>query len=462
MKVYRVSLWRRRLELLLLGQQVAIDQKLLFLIREFHNFNVLYRNDDGYEVVAFTAAQIPDIEGRLYPPELAGKNYPNGIKIYAEEELPELIRKYSVEQVDLAYSDLNYVTVMHKVSIANAAGADFKIIGVERTYLKSTKPVISVCAVRTGCGKSQTSRKVCKVLKEKGLKAVAIRHPMPYGDLKEQVWQRFATYKDLDKHKTTIEEREEYEPHIDNGTVVFAGVDYERILREAEKEADVIVWDGGNNDSPFIKPDLSIVVADPHRAGHELLYYPGETNVRLADVVVINKVDSAEKKNIELVKSNVRMLNSHAKIIEADSEITVDNPNMVKGKRVLVIEDGPTVTHGEMKYGAGFVVAKRLGAKEIIDPRPYAIGSIKKTFQKYSHLSNVLPAMGYGRKQVKELEATINTADCDSVLSATPIDLRRVLVVDKPMVRARYELKERGSYGIEQVISDFLSKQLRR
>jgi len=419
---------------------------------------MLYRNDDRYEVVAFTAAQIPDIEGRIYPPELAGKNYPNGIKIYPEEELPELIKTYKVNQVDLAYSDLNYVDVMHKASIANAAGADFKLIGCERTMLKSTKPVISVCAVRTGCGKSQTSRKVCKVIKEMGLKVVAIRHPMPYGDLREQVCQRFESYKDLDRYKTTIEEREEYEPHIDNGTVVFAGVDYERILREAEKEADVIVWDGGNNDTPFIKPDLSIVVADPHRAGHELLYYPGETNVRLADVVVINKVDSAEKKNIEIVKNNIRMLNPYARIIEADSEITVDNPNMIKGKRVLVIEDGPTVTHGEMKYGAGFVAANRIGAKEIVDPKPYAVGSIKKTFQKYTHLSNVLPAMGYGKKQIKELEATINAADCDAVLAATPIDLRRVIVVNKPVVRARYELKEKGSYGVKEVVSEFLAK----
>ncbi|NYZ76671.1 GTPase [Candidatus Micrarchaeota archaeon] len=426
--------------------------------RDFQNFNVLYRNDDRYEVVAFTAAQIPDIAGRIYPPELAGKNYPKGIPIYAESELADLIKKHNVEQVDLAYSDLNYIDVMHKASIANAAGADFKIIGSERTFLKSTKPVISVCAVRTGSGKSQTSRKVCKVIKEKGLTPVAIRHPMPYGDLNEQIWQRFATYKDLDKHKTTIEEREEYEPHIDNGTVVFAGVDYEKILREAEKEADIIVWDGGNNDTSFIKPDLSIVVADPHRAGHELLYYPGETNIRLADIVVINKVDSAEPKNIELVKSNVKMLNPKARIIEADSEITVDNINMVKGKRVLIVEDGPTVTHGEMKYGAGYVVAKRIGVKEIIDPRPYAVGSIKKTFQKYTHLSQVLPAMGYGKKQVSELEATINAADCDAVLSATPIDLRRVLTVNKPMVRARYELKEKGSYGIEQVISEFLAK----
>ena len=426
--------------------------------RDFHNFNVLYRNDDRYEIMAFTAAQIPDIAGRIYPPELAGKNYPKGIPIYAESELTDLIKKNKVEQVDLAYSDLNYIDVMHKASIANAAGADFKIIGSERTFLKSTKPVISVCAVRTGSGKSQTSRKVCKVIKEKGLKPVAIRHPMPYGDLNEQTWQRFETYKDLDKHKTTIEEREEYEPHIDNGTVVFAGVDYEKILREAEKEADIIVWDGGNNDTSFIKPDLSIVVADPHRAGHELLYYPGETNIRLADVVVINKVDSAEPKNIELVKSNVKMLNPKARIIEADSEITVDNINMVKDKRVLIVEDGPTVTHGEMKYGAGFVVAKRIGVKEIVDPRPYAVGSIKKTFQKYSHLSQVLPAMGYGKKQVSELEATINAADCDTVLSATPIDLKRVLTVNKPMVRARYELREKGSYGIEQVISEFLAK----
>lgn len=410
-------------------------------------------------MVAFTAAQIPDIEGRVYPPELAGKNYPNGIRIYAEEELPKLIKEYNVNQVDLAYSDLSYVEVMHKASIANAAGADFKLIGCERTMLKSTKPVISVCAVRTGCGKSQTSRKVCRVLKENGLRVVAIRHPMPYGDLKEQIWQRFETYEDLDRYKTTIEEREEYEPHIDNGTVVFAGVDYERILREAEKEADAIVWDGGNNDAPFIKPDLSIVVADPHRAGHELLYYPGETNVRLADVIIINKVDSASKESIEVVKKNVSMLNPRAKVIEADSEITVDNPSMVKGRRVLVVEDGPTVTHGEMNYGAGFVAAKRIGAKEIVDPRKYAVGSIKKTFQKYSHLSNVLPAMGYGMKQIRELEATINSADCDAVLAATPIDLRRLIVVNKPVVRAKYELKEKGSYGVKEIISEFVAKQ---
>lgn len=432
------------------------------IAREFHNFNVLYRNDDRYEVVAFTAAQVPNIEGRVYPPELAGRSYPDGIRIYPEEELVDLIRKYNVTQVDLAYSDLSYADVMHKASIANAAGADFKLIGAERTMLKSAKPVISVCAVRTGCGKSQTSRKVCRVVRESGLRVVAIRHPMPYGDLREQVCQRFETYRDLDRYKTTIEEREEYEPHIDNGTVVFAGVDYEKILREAEREADVIVWDGGNNDTPFIKPNLCIVVADPHRAGHELLYYPGETNVRMADVVVINKVDSAEPKNVEIVRNNVRALNPYAKIIEADSEITVDNPNMVKGKRVLVVEDGPTVTHGEMRYGAGFVAAKRIGAKEIIDPRKYAVGSIKKTFQKYSHLSDVLPAMGYGAKQIKELETTINSADCDSVVAATPIDLRRLVVVNKPVVRVRYELKEKGGYGIKEVVSEFLSKYKRK
>ncbi|MEM4232580.1 MAG: cyclic 2,3-diphosphoglycerate synthase [Thermoplasmata archaeon] len=423
--------------------------------RDFHNFNVYFRNNANYEVVAFTATQIPNIEGRRYPPSLAGKLYPKGIEIHPEKDLPELIRKHKVEQVVLAYSDLSHVDVMHKASIVNAAGADFRLMGPNQTALKAKVPVIAVCAVRTGSGKSQTTRAIASILRAKGRRVVAVRHPMPYGDLEKQAVQRFATYADLDKYECTIEEREEYEPHIDKGIVVYAGVDYGKILKQAEKEADVILWDGGNNDTPFYVPDLHITIADPHRAEHARLYYPGETNVRLADVIIINKVDTADPKNVELVKEIVRQLNPRARIITAASPLTVEDPRVIKGKRVLVIEDGPTVTHGEMRYGAGFIAAKNAGAKEIIDPRPFAVNSIKQTFEKYSHLERVLPAMGYGNQQVKDLEETINAADCDVVVSGTPIDLNRVLKANKPVVRVRYELKVLDSPSLEELVAKF-------
>lgn len=420
--------------------------------RDFHNFNVYFRNNKEYDVVAFTATQIPGIEKRMYPTELAGSNYPNGIPIYPEEELPKLIKRFNVTQVIFAYSDVPHEYVMHKASIALASGADFRLMGSSSTMLKAKVPVVSICAVRTGSGKSQTSRRVSMVLKKMGFRVVVIRHPMPYGDLREQVCQRFASLEDLDKNKCTIEEREEYEPHINNGIIVYAGVDYEKILREAEKEADIIVWDGGNNDLPFYKSDLHIVVADPHRAGNELTYHPGETNLRMADVVVINKVDTADPKNVETVKANVKKVNPDATIIEAASPITVDDSSSVKGKRVLVVEDGPTLTHGNMAYGAGTIAAKRLGAKEIVDPRPYAVGSIRDTFRKYTHLGALLPAMGYGDKQIDELEKTINATPCDLIIIGTPIDLRRILNFNKPAVRARYELQEVSKPDIEEIL----------
>ena len=423
--------------------------------RDFHNFNVYFRDNANYEVVAFTATQIPNIEGRKYPASLAGKLYPMGIDIYPEKDLTDLIRKHKAEQVVLAYSDLNDVDVMHKCAIANAAGADFRLMGMNQSAIKSKVPVIAVCAVRTGSGKSQTTRAIAGILRAKGRRVVAIRHPMPYGDLEKQAVQRYATYADLDKNKCTIEEREEYEPHIDKGIIVYAGVDYERILRQAEKEADVILWDGGNNDTPFYFPDLHVVVADPHRADHAKLYYPGETNVRMADVVIINKVDTADPKNVELVKEIVKELNPKANIITAASPVTVDDPKAIKGKTVLVIEDGPTVTHGGMKFGAGLIAAKNAGAKKIIDPRPYAVNSIKETFEKYNHLENVLPAMGYGDLQIKDLQQTINAAKCDVVVSGTPIDLNRVLKANKPIIRARYELQVLGQPSLEEVLKKF-------
>jgi len=420
--------------------------------RDFHNFNVHYRDNLDYEVVAFTATQIPGIEKREYPPKLAGPNYPKGIPIYPEEELPELIRKHGVDEVVFAYSDVSHEYVMHRASIALANGADFRLLGPSATMLKAKVPVVSVCAVRTGSGKSQTSRKVTKILREKGFKVVVVRHPMPYGDLTKQVCQRFASREDLDKYECTIEEREEYEPHIRNGIIVYAGVDYEKILRQAEKEADIIVWDGGNNDIPFYKPDLHIVVADPHRPGHEVKYHPGETNLRMANVIVINKVDTADPKNVESVKENVKKLNPKAVVIEAASPITVDKPELIQGKRVLVVEDGPTLTHGDMPYGAGTIIAKRLGASEIVDPRPYAVGSIMKTYQEYPHLGALLPAVGYGKEQMRELEETINKTPCDTVLVGTPIDLRRVLRLNKPAARATYELQEIGKPTLEDVL----------
>jgi predicted GTPase len=426
--------------------------------RDFHNFNVYFRNNDAYEVVAFTATQIPGIEGRNYPTELAGPSYPKGIPILPEEELPRLIKELDIDQVVFAYSDVSHEYVMHKASIVLASGADFRLMGPKTTMLKSKVPVVSVCAVRTGSGKSQTSRTVAKILRSRGLRVAAIRHPMPYGDLREQVWQRFASYEDLTKHKCTIEEREEYEPHIDNGIIVYAGVDYEKILREAEKEADVIVWDGGNNDTSFYQPDLNIVVADPHRPGHELTYHPGEENVRMADVVIINKVDTADPQKVAQVRENIKMINPKAKILDAASPVSADNPELIRGKRVLVIEDGPTLTHGSMPYGAGTIMAQNAGAKEIIDPKPYAVGSIKEAYRKYSHLGAILPALGYSDKQVAELKETIEHTPCDVIVIGTPIDLRRVITLSKPTVRVRYELKVLGPVSLEQVIDDFLKR----
>jgi predicted GTPase len=423
--------------------------------RDFHNFNVAFRDNPGYRVVAFTATQIPDIEGRKYPAALAGKLYPKGIPIYAEADLDDLIRKLKADDVHFAYSDVSHEYVMDKASQVMAAGANFVLLGPDETMIKSRKPVVSVCAVRTGSGKSQTSRKAALILKAKGRRVAVIRHPMPYGDLVKQKVQRFAAYSDLDKHECTIEEREEYEPHIDKGIIVYAGVDYGTILRQAEKEADVILWDGGNNDFPFYKSDLEIVVADPHRAGHELRYYPGETNFRRARVIVINKMDTASKDKVGIVMGNIKKVNPKAKVIRASSAITVENGAAIAGKRVLVIEDGPTLTHGGMTFGAGIVAARKYGAAEIIDPRPFAVGSIKKTFQKYNHLDRVLPAMGYGDKQVRELAATINKIDCDLVVSGTPIDLNRVLSVNKRLLRVRYELREIGSPTLKDVLKGF-------
>ncbi len=426
--------------------------------RDFHNFNVYFRDNDAYEVVAFTATQIPGIEGRVYPPELAGKKYPNGVPIYPEIELARLIRDFDVDQVIFAYSDVSHEHVMHKASIVLANGADFRLMGPKTTMLKAKVPLISVGAVRTGSGKSQTSRQVAKILKGKGLNVVVVRHPMPYGDLRRQICQRFASHEDLDRYECTIEEREEYEPHIDNGVVVYAGVDYEKILREAEKEADIIVWDGGNNDTPFYKPDLHIVLADPHRAGHEITYHPGEANLRMANVVIINKVDTADPQNVSFVKDNIRKVNPNAIILEASSPITADKPELIKGKRVLVIEDGPTLTHGDMPYGAATIMAKQLGASELADPRPYAVGSIKKAFEKYPHLGTVLPALGYGEKQIEELNETIMRTPCDVVVIGTPVDLRRVMKISKPTVRVKYELKVLGPLSLEQILEEFIGK----
>jgi predicted GTPase len=412
--------------------------------RDFHNFNTFFRGNKDYEVVAFTATQIPDIEGRVFPAELAGALYPKGIPIRAEEELADLIRKHQAEQVVFAYSDVTHEYVMHKASLVNSLGADFRLMGTRNTQIKSTKPVVSICAVRTGSGKSQTTRRVSLILRELGYKVAAIRHPMPYGNLIRQEVQRFADYDDLDEHETTIEEREEYEPHIDNGVLVFAGVDYEKIVRAAEKEVDIILWDGGNNDLPFFVPDYQIVVADPHRPGHESTYYPGETNVRLADVFVINKVDTADPESVISVHENLYRLNPTAIQVEAASPLFVDDPAAIRGKRVLVIEDGPTLTHGEMAYGAGYVAARRFGAAEIVDPRPFAVKSIAATFKKYPKTGPILPAMGYGDAQMRDLEATINASNVDMVVVGTPIDLTRVIKISKPFQRVRYELQELG------------------
>lgn len=423
--------------------------------RDFHNFNTHLRGNDDYQVVAFTATQIPDIEGRVYPAELAGPGYPDGIPIYPEADLDRLIDELDVEQVVFAYSDVSHPYVMHKASQVIAAGADYMLMGWKNTMLESTKPVVAVCAVRTGAGKSQTTRRVCDVLRAWGKKVVAVRHPMPYGNLVEQRCQRFANYADLDQHHCTIEEREEYEPHIDRGVIVYAGVDYEQILRQAEQEADIIVWDGGNNDLPFYKPDLHIVVVDPHRPGHELAYHPGEANLRMADVVVINKVSTTNLDNIAQVLENTLSVNPDAIVIEAASPIFVDDPAAIRGKRVLVVEDGPTLTHGEMAYGAGVVAAKRFGAHELIDPRPYTIRSISETYRKYPGIGALLPAMGYGEQQIRDLEETINATPCDLVIIATPIDLRRIVNIRHPTQRVRYELQEIGRPTVEDVLKPF-------
>ncbi len=423
--------------------------------RDFHNFNVHFRDNEEYRVVAFTATQIPDIAGRRYPSVLAGKLYPDGIPIYAEQDLSRLIKEFDVFEVFFSYSDVPHEYVMNKASEVQAAGASFSLLGPKETMIKSKCPVISVCAVRTGCGKSQTSRKAAVLLKDKGRRVVAIRHPMPYGDLAEQRVQRYGTYDDMVKYKCTIEEMEEYEPHIKAGIVVYAGVDYGAILEEAEKEADVILWDGGNNDIPFYKSDLEIVVVDPHRAGHELKYYPGETNFRRADVIVINKMDTADKENVEILLDNIKTYNPDATVIRANSTIHVEGSEKIAGKSVLVIEDGPTLTHGEMAFGAGIVAAKKFGAAKIIDPRPFAVGSIKATFQKFTHLDSVLPAMGYGKEQIAELSQTIENADCDFVIGATPIDLGRVVKTNKRILRVTYDLEEIGSPNLNDILRKF-------
>jgi predicted GTPase len=425
--------------------------------RDFHNFNVLYRDNDLYDVLAFTATQIPNIAGRKYPAALAGRLYPNGIPIFEEKELEELIQKHQADEVVFSYSDVTYQHVMSLGSRASKAGAHFKLLSASRTMLKSTKPVISVCAVRTGSGKSQTCRKVARLMQTMGFKVAAIRHPMPYGDLEAQKVQRFASIEDLQKNRCTIEEMEEYEPHIVNGTIIYAGVDYKAILDQAEKEADIILWDGGNNDTPFYTPDLSIVVADPLRVGNELSYYPSETNLRMADLVIINKVDSADPQSVFTLRENIRKVNKKAHIMEAASPVEAEQSELIAGKRVLVIEDGPTLTHGEMKFGAGTVAARKFGAREIIDPRPYCTGEIQKTFESYPNIGILLPAMGYSDKQVKDLEETINKVPCDTVIIGTPINLKRIVKMNKPAVRVSYELEEIGSPDLAAILRDFAS-----
>ncbi len=439
---------------------MEVMQKINILImgaagRDFHNFNTYYRDNEMYNVVAFTATQIPDIDGRVYPSELAGKLYPNGIAIHDESELIGLIQQHQVDEVVFSYSDIRHEDVMHKGSLVNAAGADFKMMGVNRTSIKSTKPVIGICAVRTGCGKSQVTRRVAQILKDAGKKVAAIRHPMPYGDLVAQKVQRFASIEDLKLHKCTIEEMEEYEPHITSGTIIYAGVDYEAIVREAEKEADIILWDGGNNDMPFYKTDLLITIVDPHRPGHEDTYYPGETNLRLADVVLINKIETADPLDIDDVRKNARRINPRAIFVEAASPVTVENSSLITGKKVLVVEDGPTLTHGEMQYGAGVVAAEKFGAADLVDPRPYTVGKLSETFEKYEDIGTLLPAMGYGDEQIKDLETTINNTVCDVVIIGTPIDLRRIIDIKHPSVRVTYDLQEIGRPSLDDVLSEY-------
>lgn len=420
--------------------------------RDFHNFNVCFRDHPEFQVVGFTAAQIPNIERRTYPAALAGAHYPTGIPIFPETELVQLIRRFSVNEVIFAYSDISHETLMHKASAVLSAGADFRLLGPRATMIKSQKPVVAICAVRTGSGKSQTTRAVARALGAMGKRIVVVRHPMPYGDLEKQAIQRFASIDDLAKENVTIEEREEYEPHIAYGSIVYAGVDYEKILRRAEKEADIILWDGGNNDFSFYQPDILFVVVDPHRPGHELAFHPGETNLRMADVVIINKIDTATKENVERVRENVRTANPGAIIINAASPISVDDEKAIYGKRVLIVEDGPTLTHGDMAYGAGVIAAKRFGASEVVDPRPYAVGSIHETYLKYTRTGPVLPAMGYGAEQIAELQATINAAPIDLVVLATPVDLRRIITINHPSVRVTYELEEIGTPNIAEVL----------
>lgn len=424
--------------------------------RDFHNFLTCYKDNTNYRVVGFTAAQIPSIAKRKFPAELAGKLYPQGIPIFPEEQLPELIKEHEVDEVAFSYSDLPHTEVMHKAAITTSQGADFILIGNQQTMLSSQKQVISVCGVRTGCGKSQTTRKVCQILINHGKKIVVVRHPMPYGDLNKQVIQRFAVQEDFARHQCTIEEMEEYEPLVDQGIVVYAGVDYGKILKKAEKEADIIIWDGGNNDTPFFKPDLHIVLFDPLRPGHELLYYPGETNMRMADIAIINKINSAQQAAIQQVKENIKQYAPKASLVLAESELLVKNPDRIRGKRVLVVEDGPTLTHGEMKCGAGYLAAKKYGAVEIIDPRPFATNSIKNTFSQYPHIEKVLPAMGYGRKQIQDLEETINSADCELVVFATPIHLAHLITIRKPTIRVRYEYKDHGEPHLETLLKKWM------
>jgi predicted GTPase len=427
--------------------------------RDFHNFNVYFRNNPRYQVVAFTAAQIPAIEGRVYPPELAGAAYPEGIPIYPEEQLVSLIGAHRIDLVAFSYSDVPHLEVMHKASIAMSEGADFILLAAGYTMLKAGKPVIAVCAVRTGCGKSQTTRKVCEIVRHLGKKVVAVRHPMPYGDLRKQVVQRFSSLADFDLAHCTIEEREEYEPLVESGIVVYAGVDYEQILRHAERDADIIVWDGGNNDTPFYHPDLHIVLFDPHRPGHELLYYPGETNLRMAHIAIINKVDTAPWVNVETVRKNIECFAPRAEIVLAESPVLVNEPERIHGKRVLVVEDGPTLTHGGMAYGAGMIAACTFEAGEIVDPRPYALGSIQSVFRDHPRITAVLPAMGYSQEQIRDLEQTINAVECDLVLFATPINLTRLLTINKPTLRVRYEYRDCGEPRLEQVLLRRMEKQ---
>jgi predicted GTPase len=424
--------------------------------RDFHNFNTLFRGNQQYRVVAFTATQIPNIDGRSYPPELAGELYPQGIPIHPEEELVALIQKHKIDEVWFSYSDVPHAYVMEKASVVSAAGANFVLFSTDKTMIRSTKPVIAVTAVRTGVGKSQTSRYLSRIFKQMGKRVVAIRHPMPYGDLAKQACQRFASYEDLNRHECTIEEREEYEPHIDNGFVVYAGVDYEQILREAEKEADVILWDGGNNDTPFYKPNLHIVLVDPHRAGHELSYFPGMVNFLMADLLLINKVERAKAEDVALVEAHCKQYNPEARVLKCASVITADDPAAIRGKRALVVEDGPTLTHGGMTYGAGWFAAKDAGAAEIVDAKPFAVGSIAATYEKYPNAGAILPAMGYGDAQIRDLEATINATPADVVVEGTPIALQRVLKANKPIINVSYELKELEEGVIEKMVRDAL------